>query len=77
MSGGTGGGPSDFLELTSWNMSAALNTMLKYIKRLCKIPTSWKCAALTSVHKKSDQMFDEKYKLVSYLEKVNKLSENV
>ena len=51
--------------------------MFEYKKRLRKSPTSWKCAAVTSVHKKTDQMSVEIYKLVSYLEKLSKLSEKV
>ena len=76
MSSGTDGGPSDFLELTILKHQCRPEYNIQIYKTMVLDSHQLEVCSLTSVHKKSNQMFFEKYKLVSYLEKVKKLSEN-
>ena len=51
---GPNGIPPAFFQRTARETSQNLNVLFKQIKRLRKIPNSWKIAAVTPIYKKDD-----------------------
>ena len=64
---GPNGIPPAFFQRTARETSKILNVLFKQIKRLRKIPNSWKIAAVTPIYKKDDRRKVENYRPVSLL----------
>ena len=64
---GPNGLPPSFFQKTNRNICKPMNKILRNVKRLRKIPDSWKTAAVTPVHKKGDRKLVNNYRPVSLL----------
>ncbi|XP_075262534.1 uncharacterized protein LOC142354154 [Convolutriloba macropyga] len=73
---GPNGIPPAFFQRTARETSKNLNVLFKQIKRLRKIPNSWKIAAVTPIYKKDDRRKVENYRPVSLLDIDSKVFEN-
>ena len=56
-------------------MSKTLNVLFKNIKRLRKMPSSWKTAAVSPIYKKDDRKLVENYRGISLLDIDEKIFE--
>ena len=64
-----------FYQRCGKQMSNILNKLFKNIKRIRKMPTSWKTAAVTPIHKKNDPKDVENYRPISLLNIDSKIFE--
>ena len=72
---GPNGLPPVFHQRCDKQMSNILNKLFKNIKRIRKMPTSWKTAAVTPIHKKNDPKDVENYRPISLLNIDSKIFE--
>ena len=72
---GPNGIPPVFYVKTSKNLCNIMHSVLRNIKRLRKIPDSWKVAAITPIFKKGDRRKVEYYRPVSLLNIDSKILE--
>ena len=72
---GPNGIPLVFYVKTSNNLCNIMHSVLRNIKRLRKIPDSWKVAAITPIFRKGDRSKVENYRPVSLLNIVSKILE--
>ena len=73
---GPNGLPPVFFQKTSAEISKILNKLFKNIKKIRKIPDSWKTAAVTPIHKKGHRRIVGNYRPVSLLNIESKLFKN-
>ena len=72
---GSNGLPPIFFEQTATNMTNALQVIFKNIKRLRKIPSCWKTAAISPIFKKGDRRNVENWRPISLLNIDSKILE--
>ena len=72
---GPNGLPPIFFQQTATNMANALQVIFKNIKRLRKIPSCWKTAAISPIFKKGDRRNVENWRPISLLNIDSKILE--
>ena len=72
---GPNGKPPVIYKYTNREMSKTLNVLFKNIKRLRKMPSSWKTAAVSPIYKKDDRKLVENYRGISLLDIDEKIFE--